>query len=207
MGVKLREHAIDIVLRASAISRREKVDELWETNEALRERGMRPVSVPSSILSPSAFLLLQHMALSVYESRETMEEDNEWNKDAYYVYYEGLAKRARALGYFLPLDFHKEDVMEDSQGLSWAKVDTSLYNAARMASDRALRELVKANLIRKEKDATAGRAARYELDFATFPCMKCTGHDGRHDLGLHFKENDDAEVERFRELDRKAARG
>ncbi|WP_146111963.1 hypothetical protein [Arthrobacter sp. MYb227] len=174
MGVRAHQHATDLVINMGRFAR----------EKAQREHPDK--KAPGTYLSPSAQLMLGHIALSTFESEATM-QNGYWNKDHEtregLVFYQGLGKRARALGFDLPPTFDKSMVLAGD-------VDEKLYNAARMASDRALRELVSKGLITRIVEASAGRNARYFLDFLYRPCGTCLDPNTEgveKDLRLHLE--------------------
>lgn len=161
MGVRAYQHAMDLVVRAGASQRRRQIE----------QNPDKPA--PSTFLSPSSHLLLAHIALSVFENDDCI-RSGQWTDDEDgALYYKGLGQRARALGYDLPENFEKHMVMH-------GEVDEKLYNAARMATDRALKELVNKGLLSVHTRARAGRNARYALPFLDIACGICaaTGANG-----------------------------
>lgn len=176
MGVRAYQHAMDQILIYGNIARRKHLEEHPDKK------------APGTLLSPSAQLMLGHIALSVFESEPFLRRGY-WNQECEnredLVFYQGLGKRARALGFDLPANFDKSMVLA-------GEVDEKLYNAARMASDRALRELVAEKLISRKVDAAAGRNARYFLDFLYRPCRICLEPDANNqekDLSRHLDES------------------
>lgn len=128
----------------------------------------------ASPLPPRAQLLLLHIALNfgsdLQKSSWKVKEGRIWKNDT--TYFEGLGKKARALGYNVP-----EDLTGNPGSENW--IPEKDRNTVKAAVNKAVRDLMQYDLIGQEDwgRGHAGRNATYLLKFLTTPCSICSWVD------------------------------
>lgn len=157
MGVYARKHAQQMILDAA------------------------PIGGKSS-LTPRAQLLLlhiaQHFAGDENEIRN-VRAGKLWDRDA--TYYEGLGKKARAIGYNVPPKIDALTVEEEI-------MTPTEVRAVKAAVQKAVNELLEANLLTQTKVGRTGQNATYALTFLGRTCSICRHEkDGQRymDATLH----------------------
>lgn len=147
MGVYARNHAQQLILDLAA------------ENE-------------SSPLPPRAQLLLLHMALNFAGDQTKASWDIKngkiWDRDS--IYFEGLGKKARAIGYNVP-----EQLNGNPGSEAW--VPDKTRNKVKAAVAKATSELVQTNLIQQVQRGQMKTNATYQLSFLSIPCSICTWTD------------------------------
>lgn len=121
-----------------------------------------------SNLSPRAQLLLLHIAqhFAGDEDRERkLKGAKLWNRDG--TYFEGLGKKARAIGYNVP---EKIDLGTEQRG----EMDAKQIRATKTAVNAAIKELLFHRLIVQTKRGYTGQTAEYSLRFLGKVCSTCS---------------------------------
>lgn len=147
MGVYARNHAQQLIL------------DLADANE-------------SSPLPPRAQLLLLHMALNFGgdQSKATwnVRKGRIWDKNT--TYFEGLGKKARAIGYNVP-----EQINGNPGTEAW--VPDKTRNKVKAAVAKAVNELIEAGMIEQIQRGQTKSNATYRLSFLSMACSTCTWTD------------------------------
>ncbi|MGA7204380.1 MAG: hypothetical protein WBX27_07105, partial [Specibacter sp.] len=142
MGVYARKHAQQVILD-------------------LAPRGER------SPLSPRAQLLLLHIAQHFAgdeNDRRDVKRGELW--DSSKTYFEGLGKKARAIGYSVPEKIDVGTVFNE-------EMTEHQVRAVKAAVQKAVNELTDAHLITQVRRGQTGQNATYTLDFLNRPCDIC----------------------------------
>lgn len=121
-----------------------------------------------SNLSPRAQLLLLHIALQFGGDQEIVKRDvtkgTLWNREA--VYFEGLGKKARAIGYNTP---EKIDAGTEYR----EEMTGKQVRAVKAAVGSAVKELIAGDFLFKNKRGQTGQTAEYDLKFLRRACSQC----------------------------------
>lgn len=142
MGVYARKHAQQVILD-------------------LAHEGER------SPLSPRAQLLFLHIAQHFAGDENALRDvktGSLW--DGSKTYFEGLGKKARAIGYNVPEKIDVGTVFND-------QMTEPQVRAVKAAVQKAVRELVDLNLITKALRGQTGQNATFTLDFLNRSCSLC----------------------------------
>lgn len=132
-----------------------------------------------SPLSPRAQLLLLHTAQNHAGNEIDYRKKNNtgrlWDENA--LYYEGLGRKAQAMGYNVPDRI-------DSGTVQRGEMDTAQVNAVKAAVNKAIKELVGHGFLEQVQRGQTGQNATYSLRYLNFSCSICR-HAGGMDQTLH----------------------
>lgn len=172
MGIYARRHAHQMILDSAPIGEK-------------------------SHISPRAQLLLLHIA-SNFGGDEKMENRSKrqgklWDREA--TYYEGLGRKARAMGYNVPTRIDAGTVQRE-------EMTTKQVNAVKAAVSTAIKELVTAQYLVQTRRGQTGQQAEYQLFFLQLGCSICL-HSKGMDATKHLPQKQQEEAD-DRDFDREA---
>jgi hypothetical protein len=127
-----------------------------------------------SALSPRAQLLLLHIAAN-FGGDENMDNRSRrqgklWNRDA--IYFEGLGRKARAMGYNVPERIDAGTLYRD-------EMTQKQVNAVKAAVSTAVKDLVTSRYLVQTRRGQTGQQAEYQLQFLRRACSTCLNPDGK----------------------------